>query len=84
MTVINKKINNILIERSFVKDIEPNQEIRYDLGFDSLKMAEMLCALEETFGIELETDDLNPEFLITVSDLYSLVEKYKERLKYVV
>lgn len=75
---INQKVNNILSEISFVKDIQPDQKIRVDLGFDSLKMAEMLCALEDAFDIELQTEDLNPESIITVSDLYVLLAKYKK------
>jgi acyl carrier protein len=77
MANAKEKVNAVLAELSFINDIKPNQTIRCDLGLDSLKMAEMLCALEDVFGVELKTDDLNPESLNNVADLYSLMEKYK-------
>lgn len=50
--------------------------LRDELGFDSLKMVELMVALEERFAIRLEESDLDPQALDTVGDLYGLVDKY--------
>ena len=47
-----------------------------DLKADSLDLFEMVMALEETYGIEIPTDDLGK--LETVADVISYIESHKE------
>ena len=47
-----------------------------DLGFDSLKMVELMVDLEDTFNIEINESDLNPAMLEKVNHIYVLMEKY--------
>lgn len=47
-----------------------------DLNADSLDLFEMVMAVEESFGVEIPSDDL--EQLLTVSDVMKYVESHKE------
>ena len=47
-----------------------------DLNADSLDLFEMVMALEESFGIEIPSEDL--EKLQTVADVMEYIEKYQE------
>lgn len=58
--------SSITMEASFKKD----------LGADSLDLFEMVMALEEEYGIEIPTEDL--EQMDTVGDVMAYVEQHKE------
>ncbi len=47
-----------------------------DLGADSLDLFELVMALEEEYGIEIPTEDL--EQIATVGDVISYIESHKE------
>ena len=47
-----------------------------DLNADSLDLFEMVMALEESFGIEIPSEDL--EKLQTVADVMEYIEKHQE------
>lgn len=47
-----------------------------DLNADSLDLFEMVMALEEAFGIEIPSEDL--EQLGTISDVINYIESHKE------
>ena len=59
-------------------DAQEADELRRDLGIDSLGMVSLLLDLEDTFGFVLEESDMNPFDLITVADVIHLVERYTE------
>lgn len=56
----------------------PTDEARLkeDLGFDSLKLVELLVLTEEKMDFEFEESDLNPSGLKTIGDYNRLVAKY--------
>lgn len=56
---------SITLESSFKKD----------LGADSLDLFEMVMALEEEYGIEIPTEDL--EQMDTVRDVMAYIEQHK-------
>ncbi|MDD7771096.1 acyl carrier protein [Suipraeoptans intestinalis] len=56
---------SITLESSFKKD----------LGADSLDLFEMVMALEEEYGIEIPTEDL--EQMDTVGDVMAYIEQHK-------
>ena len=72
-------VNHCLMKIAFL-DQKPNPEdgIKTDLGIDSLKIVELLIELEENLGIEFNEDDLDPETIRTVQDLYALISGYEE------
>lgn len=80
-----KKINNILMEMSFLeKAPNPQMTLKADLGLDSLKMVELIVAIEDAFEIEIDESDLDPTKLQTVGDIYTLLDKYQEESTYAV
>lgn len=44
---------------------------------DSLGIAQLVAALEETFNIEIDPEDILPENFSTVNEINALVRKYK-------
>lgn len=74
---MREMVNKVLKELSPVTDeIKKSTILKEDLGFDSLKMVQLIVSLEEAFNFEFSESDLDPEKLITVADLYTLVERY--------
>lgn len=63
---LNIDINTITEEASF----------KEDLGIDSLDLFELVMALEEEFGVEIPTEDL--EELTTVGAVAKYVESHQE------
>ena len=57
-------------------DVQETDELRRNLGIDSLGMVSLLLDLEDTFHFELDESDMNPFDLITVADVIRLVEWY--------
>lgn len=75
--MLQRKIHALLAKMSIGCCLPQAQsQLREDLGFDSLRMVELIVALEEEFGIQFCEDDLDPAQLLTVEDLYVLTEKY--------
>ena len=73
------KISEILMELCFLeREQERDSALAGDLGVDSLKMVELMIALEDAFGVELEESDLDPAGLERVEDLYRLMSRYGE------
>ncbi|HBR32184.1 MAG TPA: acyl carrier protein [Clostridiales bacterium] len=76
--MIEKKINDILMEVAFMDEVLPNADLKDDLGIDSLRIIELIIALEDEFEITLLENDLNPDKIRVVKDLYDLISKYTE------
>ena len=57
-------------------DITETSSFKEDLGADSLDLFEMVMALEEEYGIEIPTEDM--EKIATVGDEISNIESHKE------
>ena len=77
--MLKEKVNQILSKLSLTDEsFEETLTLKDDLGFDSLRIVELIVALEENFAIEIDESDLDPNNLIVVSDLYVLIEKYVE------
>lgn len=57
-------------------DITEESSFKEDLGADSLDLFELVMALEEEFGIEIPTDDL--EQITTVGDVINYINAHKE------
>lgn len=72
-----EEIKKMIVETSGVEEalVTPEAKFQDDLGIDSLDMFEMVMAFEETFGLEIPTEDL--ETITTVGELTAYVEKKK-------
>lgn len=56
---IEARITKLIAEQPGLggRDIQPGETLIADLGLDSLDQAELIMALEEEFGIDIEDDD---------------------------
>lgn len=60
-----------------VEDITPEKRIVEDLGADSLDVVELLCELEEVYGVSIPDDEAMK--LKTVGDLVNYLDKNKAK-----
>lgn len=72
---IFKKIEEVIIEVVGGESITAEQELKTDIGLDSLSLVAVIVGLEEKFGIEFNESDLDPSKIIRVQDLIELAEK---------
>lgn len=63
---------NLGVEESTITEVSSFKD---DLGADSLDLFELVMALEEEFGVEIPTEDL--EQIATVGDVIKYVEAHK-------
>lgn len=72
--MITKKIINIIITQFNVpeKDITMETSFRDDLNADSLDLVELVMALEDEFGLEVDDEDV--ELIKTVGDAKNYIK----------
>lgn len=70
-----RKMKPIIAEQLNVNEaeIKPETKFKDDLGADSLDLFEMVMALEEEFGIEIPSEDL--ENIVTVNDIMGYLKE---------
>ena len=56
-------------------NITQNSSFQEDLGADSLDLFELVMALEEEYGVEIPTEDL--EQIATIGDVVKYLEEHK-------
>ena len=58
-------------------DCEINEEDSLkDCGVDSLSLVNLVIAVEQAFNITFPDDELQPENLVSLTDIVSLTERY--------
>lgn len=69
-----EKIKELIEEKLNLEGVEITEESRFkeDLNADSLDLFEMVMSLEDEFGVEIPTEDL--ENIKTVGDVISYIE----------
>ncbi len=76
MEIKEKKIEEILIQCGVAEEmIHCDNFISQDI-LDSLTMAEIIIAIEDMFGIEIDVEEIIPENFINIHTISKLVEKY--------
>lgn len=70
-----EKMKPIIAEQLNVNEaeIKPETKFKDDLSADSLDLFEMVMALEEEFGIEIPSEDL--EKIVTVNDIIGYLKE---------
>ncbi len=69
-----EQVKKILVEQLDIdEDVVTPETTIEDLGVDSLDLVEAVMAIEDTFNIKIEDDDL--ESLKTVDDFVKYIEK---------
>ncbi len=56
-------------------EVKKSTVLRDDLGADSLDLFELAMALEDEYGLEIETEDL--ESIVTVEDILTYLEEHR-------
>lgn len=69
-----EKMRPIIAEQLNVEksEIKESTKLKDDLGADSLDLFELVMALEEEFGIEIPSEDL--ESIVTVQDVINYLQ----------
>ncbi len=72
-----EKIQELVAEKLGVDKAQVVAEASFkdDLGADSLDLFEMVMSLEEEFGVEIPSDEL--EKMVTVQDVMNYIEEHQ-------
>ncbi|MCQ2073656.1 MAG: phosphopantetheine-binding protein [Bacteroidaceae bacterium] len=72
---IVSKVNAVLAEEFEVEEsvISPDADIRKTLELDSLRLVDLISAIQVAFGVKVTTEELH--LLTKFSDLYDYIEK---------
>lgn len=63
------------VANRLTSEVELDHALVDDLGIDSIQILELLAALEDTFGFELDVDDIRPESFRSVQAVLHFVER---------
>ncbi|EGJ50672.1 acyl carrier protein [Desulfocurvibacter africanus] len=71
---VEAKVKEIIVDQLGVsaEDVKPEASFVDDLGADSLDLTELIMAMEEEFGIEI--DDEDAQKLLKVKDAISYIQ----------
>jgi acyl carrier protein len=69
-----EKLKQLIVDQLNVEEDAVTMEAKFkeDLGADSLDLFELVMAIEEEFGVEIPSDDL--ESIATVEDVVTYLE----------
>lgn len=72
-----EELKALIVEELNIEEAEITETASFkeDLGVDSLDLFELVMSLEEKFGVEIPTEDL--ENLLTVGDVVKYIEAHK-------
>lgn len=72
-----EELKELIVEELNIEAAEITETARFkeDLGVDSLDLFELVMSLEDKFGVEIPTEDL--EGLLTVGDVVKYIEAHK-------
>ena len=73
---IFRYVEEVIIDAVGGDSVTAEQELKTDIGLDSLSLVAVIVGLEEKFGIEFNESDLDPSKIVRVQDLVELVRKY--------
>ena len=57
--------------------ITPDAELSNDLGINSIELAELVMRCEETFGVDIQDDDIHN--FVTVGDVVKYLESLQSK-----
>ncbi|QJT08614.1 acyl carrier protein [Oceanidesulfovibrio marinus] len=71
---VQEKVTKIIIDQLGVSadEVKPEASFVDDLNADSLDITELIMAMEEEFGLEIDDDDA--QSMLTVKDAISYIE----------
>jgi acyl carrier protein len=72
---MREKVKQIILKHALTENYRSgNTRLKEDLGIDSLRLVELVVELEDAFVILFSENDLSPDNLKTVDDIYQLAE----------
>ena len=73
-----EKFKALLVDELQVEPekITPEADLSTDLGINSIELAELVMRCEETFGIDIEDEEIHS--FVTVGDVVAYLEKKAE------
>ncbi|MBR6801980.1 MAG: acyl carrier protein [Eubacteriaceae bacterium] len=74
---IRQTIVNILTEVKPTKNLEGIEDIVEGGYIDSFELMGLITAMSETFGIEIEVDEIVPENFNSIDAIVKMVERLK-------
>lgn len=66
-------------EMAYEGDIEPDMDLLDEQILDSFSIVQIALFIQDHFGIELETEDLNRENLASLNSILSLVNSRRTK-----
>ncbi|HCS93440.1 MAG TPA: acyl carrier protein [Bavariicoccus seileri] len=74
---IYNQLSQLVAERFYLEqeDIKPETTFQHDLGADSLDIVELVMALEDQFGLQI--DDEDAEKILTVGDAAHYIDEQR-------
>ena len=71
---VEERVRDIIVEQLGVSpdEVKPESAFVEDLGADSLDLTELIMAMEEEFGTEIDDDDAQK--MMTVKDAIAYIE----------
>jgi acyl carrier protein len=71
---VEEKVQKIIMDQLGVsaEEVKPEASFMEDLGADSLDLTELIMAMEEEFGLEIEDDDAQK--LLKVQDAVTYIQ----------
>lgn len=78
MASVEERVKKIIVEQLGVKEDEVSNDTSFvnDLGADSLDTVELVMALEEEFGVEIQDDEA--EKITTVKEAVDYVKEHMQ------
>jgi len=75
---VAESVKKIIVDQLSVSpdEVKPEASFIEDLGADSLDLTELIMAMEEEFGIEIDDDDAQK--ILKVQDAISYIESKKK------
>ena len=69
-----EKIAEILKDKLDIENVTAQSDFKKDLEIDSLDLFDLVMTLEETFGVEIPSEDL--ESIATVGDMVNYLKEH--------
>lgn len=78
MATVEERVKKIIVEQLGVKEDEVTESASFvdDLGADSLDTVELVMALEEEFGVEIQDDEAE-----TITTVQQAIDYIKEHMQ---
>ena len=72
-----EELKELIVEELNIAEanVTPEASFKEDLGVDSVDLFELVMSLEDKFGVEIPSEDL--ENLLTVDDVVKYIEAHK-------